>query len=357
MAGLALALALLVGTVAHAAEPKRVSAFLTFWDQAKGIDSIVTNSDLLTDVTPVWYHLGPDGTVRAYTTATGATYEDPSLLTFLRSAGILVIPSVTNVVDGRWDGALVSRIINDPVLANAHVADLVQLAVSKQYDGIDLDYENLRASDRAAFSALVTSLATALHAQGKLLTVNVHAKTSEPGAWDGPMAQDWAALGAAADQVRIMMYDYHWSTSDPGPISPINWVAGVLSFARTVIPAEKISHGVPLYGYDWLGQSGAPVVWREAVSLANRLGVAINWDRSSAAPWFTYADGATQRTVFFEDATSVDAKLQMTTAYGVGGIAFWRLGGEDPGTWTAIRSRFGRATRTGVTPRPSERTR
>jgi hypothetical protein len=33
----------------------------------------------------------------------------------------------------------------------------------------------------------------------------------------------------------------------------------------------------------------------------------------------------------------------VTTAYDIGGVALWRLGGEDPGNWPALRSQFGGA--------------
>ena len=343
----------LLGPAASASLARRVSANLVFWDQSRGFDAIIANPDVLSEVSPFWYHVAADGSVLPYTSETGATYEDPSILLFLRGRGILVIPSVTNIVDGVWNGGLVSRIIADPALASANINNLVQLAVNRGYDGIDLDYENLSSSDRGRFSTFVRQLADALHAQGKLLTVNVYAKTSEPGTWDGPMSQDWTVIGAKADQVRIMTYEYHWSTSGPGPISPIDWVGQVMSFARTVIPAAKIMQGVPLYGYDWVGQSGAPLVWEEAVSLAARHSVTLNWDANSASPWFQYQFNKTQHTVWFENAASVNAKLDLTTSYGVGGVTLWRLGGEDPGVWQALRSRFGGVPAPSDTVRPT----
>ena len=172
-AGICLLAIVLLGPVASGSLQRRVSANLVFWDQARGFDSIVANADVLSDVSPFWYHVGADGSVLPYRTETGATYEDPAILQFLRGRGILVIPSVTNIVDGIWDGALVSRIIRDPSLAAVNIGNLVQLAVNNGYDGIDLDYEDLAASDRPAFGAFVAQLASALHAKGKLLTVDV----------------------------------------------------------------------------------------------------------------------------------------------------------------------------------------
>ena len=151
-AGLFVTCALLAGSPARAVVAKRVSGNLVFWDQARGFDSIVANADVFSEISPFWYRVLADGRVVPYTTGSGASHEDPTILAFLRSRGILVIPTVANVINGVWDGALVSKIIADPQLRAANLDALVNLAAAGGYDGIDLDYENLRASDRAAFT-------------------------------------------------------------------------------------------------------------------------------------------------------------------------------------------------------------
>lgn len=334
-------LAALSFSTMQASLTKRVSGNLVFWDQARGFEAIIANADVFSEISPFWYRVEADGSVVPYTTEWGTSYEDPTIVSFLRAQRILIIPTVANIVDGVWNGPLASGIISDPALTAVNINALVQLAVTKGYDGIDLDYENLAASDRTAFTDFVRQLAVALHAQGKLVAVNVYAKTSEPGTWDGPQAQDWWAIGQAADQVRIMTYEYHWSRSGPGPISPIGWVNDVLGFARSIIPAQKIMQGVPLYGYDWVGQSGVDHVWGENMALANQHGATINWDASSASPWFEYTASRTRHTVWFENGASTDAKLQAHNAFDVGGVTLWRLGGEDPLTWSAVRARLG----------------
>jgi len=329
------------GPDARASLPERVSGNLVFWDQQRGFEAIVANDDLFSEVSPFWYHAEADGTIVPYRTAAGASYEDPAILAFLRSRGILVIPTVTNIVDGVWDGALVEQIISDAGRRALNIANIVELAVANGYDGIDLDYEDLLASYRDAYTAFVNELAAALHAQGKLLTVNVYAKTEEPGTWDGPQSQDWSAIGQVADEVRIMIYEYHWATSGPGPIAPIDWVNDVLAFARSTIPSYKVMHGVPLYGYDWVGQSGIDLVWQQAMALASQRGATVNWDTASASSWFEYVSAGKQHTVWFENAASTDAKLQAMTDSDIGGVTLWRLGGEDPGTWPVLREHLG----------------
>ena len=211
----------IAGRTTHAAGPKRVIGNLVFWDQARGFDAILANADVFSEVSPFWYRVEADGLVVPFTTGLGTSYEDPVILSFLRSRGILVIPTVANVLNGVWDGTMVSGILADSTVTAVNISSLVQLAVANGYDGIDLDYENLAASDRTAFTNFTTQLAAALHANGKVLTVNVYAKTAEPGDWAGPQAQDWWALGQVVDQVRIMTYrislgDFSTGASLPG---------------------------------------------------------------------------------------------------------------------------------------------
>src|SRR5581483_9418418 len=147
---------------------------------------------------------------------------------------------------------IVSNIINNPATVQTHINTIVNLVVTKGYDGIDIDYENLNGStDRAAYSSFITNLASALHAQGKILTTDVYGKTAEPGNWSGQIAQDYTAIGNAADEVRIMLYDYNPGTV--GPIAPYSWIDNTLTFAESKMPSAKIVQGMGIYGYDWLG--------------------------------------------------------------------------------------------------------
>ena len=110
--------------------------------------------------------------------------------------------------------------------------DIVKLVQENQFDGIDIDYEILDAADREAFSVFIEELGDALHEQGKLVSVTVHAKTDDLGPWGGTQAQDWARLGKAADEFKIMTYDFHNGASEAGSIAPIDWVSDVLRYAE-----------------------------------------------------------------------------------------------------------------------------
>ncbi len=321
----------------------RVAAWMpSSWDGDRARASWEANRAHIQELSPVWYQLGAsgDGSISPYIGA-----RDAALVEQAHAQDTLVIPLINNYYDsGGVDAAPVGAIIHDPARRAAHVAALVDEVLAHGYDGIDIDYESLNgAEDRDDFSLFIEELAAALHAQGKLLAVTVHPKTYDPGSWSGPQAQDWKRTGAAADRFRVMTYAYSGCASGPGPIAPLWWMEDVMRFATSVVPPNKVYVGVHLYGHDWGGENCTSVTWQSAQQRFNAYGTIRQWQGSTgwrqevAEPWFSYTDETGQHhTVWYADGESVRARLGMVEKYGLGGIAVWRLGGEDAAAWEAI---------------------
>ncbi|MHB8125233.1 MAG: glycosyl hydrolase family 18 protein [Desulfitobacteriaceae bacterium] len=175
-----------------------------------------------------------------------------------------------------FDSQLISTVLNDPVIRQRHVQAIVNKVSQMNYEGIDIDYENLFVRDREVFVVFLQELKTALSGLNKVLVVTVHAKTDPTGIWSGAEAHDYVVIGQSADIVRIMGYDFHWQGSTPGSIAPADWVEAVLAYAVSVIPRNKIELGIPTYGYDWpQGQSATGLTYGNAISKANRYNVPI----------------------------------------------------------------------------------
>jgi spore germination protein len=321
----------------------RVAAWLpSSWDSARARGSWESHRIHIQELSPVWYQLDAsgDGSINTYAGA-----RDTALVDEAHTQSTLVIPLIHNHYASTGFAATpVSTMIHDPARRAAHVTTLVSETLTYGYDGIDIDYESLDGlDDRDAFSLFIEELATALHAHGKLLTIAVHPKTSEPGSWDGPRAQDWARIGAAVDRFRVMTYSYHWSTSEPGPIAPLWWMEDVIGFATSIVAPSRVYVGLHFYGQDWVGTSASSRVWEDVQALVDAYGAVPQWQeadargRAVAEPWFTYTDSLGQpHEVWYADGASVTARLGLVRQYGLGGVAIWRLGGEDPANWSAI---------------------
>ena len=239
---------------------------------------------------------------------------------------------------GDFDPGLAHDILSNAKKRSKHAGALAQLCADHGYDGIDLDWESLRVKDRDRFSAFVESLAAVLHAQGKVLAIAVHPKTSEPGDWSGAKAEDWSRIGAAVDEFKVMTYDYSGPWSPPGPVAPPDWMDEVIAHAETLVASEKIMMGLPFYGYDWSGGTAAGLNWSDVQAILAAHGPAILRDPSGEAT-FTYTDGGgAAHTVFFQDSPAIQAKLDMMlqSHAGIRGIAIWVMQGEDPEFWDDI---------------------
>jgi spore germination protein YaaH len=335
--------ALLVGVavvlnVRTAARPATlVVASLPYWNIDHGTAAVLANRKTFSEASPWMYGLDAGGrVVPQYGPAQSTAIA--SNLKKLRAAGVPIVPTIANITGGNWSYQPAALVLHDPAVMARHVAAIVALVQRQHYAGIDIDYEDLHAADRQAFAAFVTDLAAALHAKGKILSVALFAKTTNAGTDPRNVAQDYAAIGRAADQVRLMAYDYHWGSSPPGPVAPIGWVRDVLNYAKSQIPAQKIILGVPLYGYDWIGSHGVAVSWLQAFRLATTYKATTRFDTSSQTPWFSYTDGAGRKhVVWFENAESSKAKFAAVQGSGIGGMYVWMYGYEDTGTWLALR--------------------
>lgn len=310
-----------------------VVASLPFWNIGPGTSTVVANEHSVNEVSPWVYGLAEDGRVIDQYPPELAEGVDEQL-DRLRDADVPLVPSLANITDGKWSYRQVAKVLHDPRLRDRHVREIVDLVQREDYAGIDIDYENLRAGDRAVFSRFVTDLGNALHAEEKTLSVAVFAKDSDAGYDERNVAQDYAAIGRVADQVRLMGYDFHWATSPPGPVAPVDWVRKVVDYAKSQIPPNRIVLGVPLYGYDWTDGGAKSVTWLEAFQLAERHRAQPQYDAASQSPWFRYTDERGRRhEVWFENAASSKAKFEVARGAGIRGVYLWMYGYEDTGTW------------------------
>lgn len=320
-----------------------VSAWFPDFDLARAYQSLESAKNDLTEVSPVWFVLDNNGGIRSLWMA-----NDQRLINTAKNNNIRLIPSILNFQDGTFQTAPVLAIIQDAARRRAHAAAVAKLVQDYGYDGIELDYEGLPAYAVDDFTALIRAVREALP-EGKILSIAVHAKSSIRQNWAGPGAQNWVALLPEVDRFRIMLYDYHWSTSGPGPISPLDWMGKVLNFAVEQariagVSPLKIIAGMPFYGYDWGNTTPADEAnFNRVLALRNDpLNIIISETRdiTSGEPVLRYRRNSVDHTVYYQDFVSINGRLELLKKDfpQIGGISYWRMGAEDPAAWAAIRA-------------------
>jgi hypothetical protein len=134
---------------------RAVVAALPFWDIRNGTQTVLAHRGDFTEVSPWIYGLAASGRIDTqYDPAQAAAINAD--ITRLRQAGLAVVPTLANITKGNWSYPPVARMLHHPAVLKQQVSAIVALVLAHRYAGIDIDYENLRAADRHAFTVFIT---------------------------------------------------------------------------------------------------------------------------------------------------------------------------------------------------------
>jgi GH18 family chitinase len=130
----------------------------------------------------------------------------------------------------------------------AFVRQLVDFTLKYELDGIDVDIEwNLIPTIGDLYTPFVLALKEALHARGK----GISSALNVSGLHEAISRESLEAY----DFINVMVYDKTgpWRPDNPGPHAPYSYAEEALKYwtEERKIPAEKLTLGVPFYGYDF----------------------------------------------------------------------------------------------------------
>ena len=248
--------------------------------------------------------------------------------------------------DGMFNNQLITDIVNDQTAGDNLISNVIDAVSQKQYAGADVDFEYIKAEDRDAFTTWVAKLTQRMNENGFEVSVALAPKTSD----DQPgllyQGKDYGGLGAAANRVLLMTYEWGYSFSEPMAVAPVNKIRSVLDYAVTKIPRSKISMGIPNYGYDWplpyeKGITKAATIGNiEAVRIAIDHGAVIRYDYTAQTPYFNYTDSGIMHEVWFEDVRSMKAKFELVNEYELSGVGYWQIMRLFLANWILLDSIF-----------------
>ncbi|MBV8084455.1 MAG: hypothetical protein JO247_06530, partial [Chloroflexi bacterium] len=292
-------------------------------DTAAGNTSLALHEGAIHWVSPTGWQVQADGSVLGT--------PDQVAVDRAANAGLPIWPSLAN---DSTNPAATTALLHSSQATGQLVGYVVQAVRSEGYSGINLDFEGMAGSDQAAFTAFVKSLATALHAAGAKLMVDVVPHDAS-GINQFSAAYDLPSLGAAADYVDLMAYDEHGDGGSPGPVAGFDWDESVLASSLPGLNPARTVLGIPLYARSWTNGTGGAASYSEAVSGAlSTPGARIDYDFSAETPFVVSPDG--QTFTYFDDADSLARKMALVHEHGLAGVAAWRLGFEDPNFWSVF---------------------
>jgi spore germination protein len=314
---------------------------------ADSMESFRTHAGAMTHISPTWLSMDGAGAI--------TTTEQPEVAEVARAQSLKLCPLVVNE---RFQAASAEGILKDPDRRRANAERLCDLVEAKGWAGLNLDFEGPWHTCRDEYADFVDRIARRLRPRGVELSIDVVCQTRSPlpvppeaGATDiraWRAVFDYEALAPLVDHFVLMGYDYHTRHTNPGPVGPTWWLREVLDWTLRFMAPAKVVLGLPFYGRNWtvagrqnLGESDA-FTYSQVTDLITRLGgtPAYDWDADS---WqYRCAEGGKEKVLWFDTDASLATRLDLVREYGLGGVAFWRLGQEDQRIWEAVAALRGR---------------
>jgi spore germination protein YaaH len=322
---------------------------------AKSIRDFFAHSSQINLLVPTWYQVDENGLVSGT--------PEPAVLAQAQSEHLPVMPIVALFNKRSF------HLLATSAAAQAQMnAALLRECKLHGYIGFQFDLENVEWTDRDALSAMVKTTADALHAAGLQLSIaTVPNAPGYPGGggfarwiytdWRG--AYDLAALAKSVDLLCLMTYDQNTRWTTPGPVAGWQWTLDNLKYALQFVPREKLSLGIPLYGYHWY--TGAPTIAPPAIAgdlptekpdptadyisapdalqLAHDWNGKIQWDDEDHTAWFYFYRDQMREWIFYTDLRTFRDRYELAQQYGLQGFCSWVLGEEDPAIWTFLPKR------------------
>lgn len=340
---------LLAATASGAARPLRAQAperFFYYMDNEDAYESLVEHIDRIDVLGPQVYTVDSLGTVWGGL--------DPRVKALAAEHDVKVMPLVVN--EG-FDQPALRRLLADTAARGRATRSLATLCEDEGYWGIQFDIENVNMQDRDLFTDWYTETANALHAVGCTISIAVVHRPAEfagPTGYHRFLYENWragydlAAIGRVGDFISLMTYAQQTRRTPPGPIAGLPWMRAVVDYSLKYVPANKLSLGIPTWSEHWYTRDDSSIPeharsWSRSVSwewgkgLAERHGAEIQWDEKQGVPFAYYANGGVYEWIFYENARSFRAKLDLMKEKKLRGFSVWVLGPEDPAIWELLK--------------------
>ena len=336
-----LLLIFLFATVPAVAQPKSLF-YMT--EETNSVKSFLEHADRIDILVPAWY----------YTDGSGLVWggQNPDVMKTAAEHHVAVMPIVALMSQ-----ADLHKLFTTPDARLAFISSLVRQSKENGFAGFQLDFENVNWTDRDLLSNFVADTANALHKEKLLLSIATvpnapgHPGRSEYSHWlyaNWRLGYDLKALAQSVDLICLMTYDQNTRWTMPGPVAGYMWTVQNLDYALQFVPKDKLSMGIPLYGYHWF--AGDPAKDDKPNPTADYIGheqimqfmdayhPKPQWDTEDRVAWFYFYRDDYREWIFYTDRRGFQERVNLVRDRGLQGFCSWVLGTEDPEIWSVLPS-------------------
>jgi spore germination protein len=273
--------------------------------------------------------------------------DDTEIIRIAREYNVEPVMFVSSMTDsGRGSYAATHSILNNPEIQSKLIGNILEILSNKGYYGLNLAFTHILQEDLPLYSEFVARVTEQLNQQGYMVFVTISPNTFRYQAGIEYSKTYYADIGKSTNYIILITYLWQEGQVDLVSQTTADYLREYLDFVSTQVPMDKTMIGLTRIAYDWelpyiSGESlGATLTNSGAIDLANQLGVVIEFDEVTQTPYFYYNASGAEHYVWFKDARSVNAILNLVDEYGLYGIAVWNIMYYYSQTWLAINAAY-----------------
>jgi len=247
-------------------------------------------------------------------------------LDFIQNHKVAVVPMLSNYFNKRWNGDSTYIMLKNPKTRKLLITRIKNLLEKNDFQGINIDLENLPRAAHPYLLQFSKELSTTLHAEGYITTIDIN--PTDEGVTYKDIAQYY-------DFIFLMAYNEHSPDDPPGSISSMNFVENSIDAAMKEVASDKIILCLASYGFDWeKGKSGTRITYQGLISTAKERNepVHFNFGQSDLTLYY-YDDNGNEHEAHCNDATGTYNLMRTAQDYNAAGVVLWFLGSEDDRIW------------------------
>jgi spore germination protein YaaH len=282
---------------------------------------------------PTWFHqiVDGDGNVE--------NYGDLGYTRVAHNNNFYVWATITNNMSTSGSTNYTTKVLSDTALRNKTIAQYLFYACLYDIDGLNIDYEDVKKSDRNQLTIFTQTMRKYTEKLGITLSID----TLIPATWN--VQYDYEALGKTVDYIAVMSYDEHYANCPvAGSVASLPWVSGSIEELLTYVPGSKILMGIPLYARLWTVSSAGKTLNSKALSmesareLLQSKGLQPEWISKTGQYYAEYPEGSNTYKIWIEDMRSIAGRTSLVYTYDLAGSACWQYTQGDASAWEVFEA-------------------
>jgi spore germination protein len=280
-----------------------------------------------------------------------ADFDDSEIIQISKNYGVAPLMLVTSLTpEGESNVELIYEVLLNPEFQDRFSMRVIDTLKSKGYYGIIISMHYLSVINLTLYETFIKRFVNTINTAGYQVFLNISPNLRY--VRDSNDFQKINYTNIAEPVTGINFMDYVWPLNSGAPVPIISYtnLSAFLNYADQYIDPAKINVGIQTFGYDWelsfvAGITTANLLSIEqAINLAYSKEVTIQFDEVSQTPFYQYTSNdsktSTNHIVWFIDARTIEAILNLVTSSGYNGISVWNIMEFYSALWLIINSQL-----------------